>query len=689
MAKRRIYLTHRKQRAVLTDMLPFEVPPTFSNRGFYRFLRDHEIEIDDGHVRWICNNDALDSLISLIFGVKDITKVTTENITKWGRAKNHRAIALSNCRMDTIPFNFRVAHKLDGRVLSVVHPRNQVAVASFYAKHSALITYYTSLSPFSIRRPVSVSRFAYFKDKLHEQQLEKISAGVEEDEREYEQLGSYFVYRAYRNIHKFFESYKYHRCERRYSAMVQIDVSKCFDSIYTHSLPWAVLGKTQAKFNLEESLATFGGRFDSLMQKLNQKETNGIVIGPEFSRIFAEVILQSVDLDLLDRMENISKLKHKVDFEIFRYVDDFFVFYNEDSTQLKITETLQDCLKSVKLSINSAKLKHYRKPIITAITVAKERISTLLNKAFDPKVEEIPPLNTNDQARLKLDCTLNANRLIVNYKTAIWESEVDYGDMLNYTFAIIENKIEKLFKQYHLSDRIDEDKRRIINALIAVMEFSFFCYSASPKVNHTIRICRMVATSVSFLNDEGFRYELKHLLFKYVHDNILDQLSRNKVNEHREVESLYLISSLAQIGKEYWLTESAIANYFLIRIRADGSYYRVGFMNHFSITVLLSYIKDKKRYSKIKSFVESHIIEKLKHVKAHCPNDAESVMLFLDLLVCPYVSVGLKEKIGSIFGISAPELAGMTSINDRWFTLWGDKFDLTNELDAKRSREVY
>ena len=48
MAKRRVALTHRKQRSVLTDMLPFEVPPTFSNRGFYRFLRDHGVEIEQG-----------------------------------------------------------------------------------------------------------------------------------------------------------------------------------------------------------------------------------------------------------------------------------------------------------------------------------------------------------------------------------------------------------------------------------------------------------------------------------------------------------------------------------------------------------------------------------------------------------------------------------------------------------------
>ena len=34
------------------------------------------------------------------------------------------------------------------------------------------------------------------------------------------------------------------------------------------------------------------------MQRLNYNETNGIVIGPEFSRIFAEIILQRVDKEV-------------------------------------------------------------------------------------------------------------------------------------------------------------------------------------------------------------------------------------------------------------------------------------------------------------------------------------------------------------------------------------------------------
>ncbi len=64
-------------------------------------------------------------------------------------------------------------------------------------------------------------------------------------------------------------------------------------------------------------------------------------------------------------------------------------------------------------------------------------------------------------------------------------------------------------------------------------------------------------------------------------------------------------------------------------------------------------------------------------------------MLFLDLIVCPYVAPDTKVAAGAILGLDAIELAEVQGVNDHWFTAWGDKFDLSKELDAKRSREVY
>jgi hypothetical protein len=671
-------------------MLPFEVPPTFSNRGYFRFLRKHSIEIEKGQLRWVCDTTDFDQTLRLLFGIAPKIPITIEVVTEWGKQKTRRSVPISKCQMDTVPFNFRVAHNLDGRTLSVVHPRNQVEVAGFYAMHSALIIYYTSVSEFSIRRPVSVSRYAYYKDKLHEERLDS-AAGVEEEDREYEQLGSYFVYQKYRNIHRFFESYQYHRSEKKYEAMVQIDVNKCFDSIYTHSLPWSVLGKDQTKFKLEESKTTFGGRFDTLMQNLNHKETNGIVIGPEFSRIFAEIILQSVDFELITKLSERENLTHKIDYEIFRYVDDFFVFYNKETTQIRIFETLQAILKSKKLSINTAKIKHYQKPIITEITIAKELISTLLNEEINPVCEEEEPIPGYPTApKRNLVCSINANRLITRYKSAIKGSGVTYGDLQNYTFGIAENKLEKLFKAYVECDKLDRDRKRLTKAMFAIMEYAFFCYSASPKVNHTIRLCRMIATSVDFLHAQGIPYELKHLLFKYIHENVMQQLEKNTMSTHREVESLYLLISLSHIGREYWLPVSVILRHFLIKEEeGTGNYVRPSFMSHFAVTVLLSYIKDKVRYLKLKTFLEAHIIAKLEHVAAYCNKDAEALIMLLDIVVCPYISLATKTRIGNIFGLGAAELAAIQSSNDHWFTAWGDKFDLGKELDAKRSREVY
>ena len=77
---------------------------------------------------------------------------------------------------------------------------------------------------------------------------------------------------------------------------------------------------------------------------------------------------------------------HKKDYEIFRYVDDYFIFYNEESAKSEILQTVQEALKK-KAQHKPAKVKPYEKPIITEITIAKDRILGLLDSEIDPKVE--------------------------------------------------------------------------------------------------------------------------------------------------------------------------------------------------------------------------------------------------------------------------------------------------------------
>ncbi|MCG6406808.1 RNA-directed DNA polymerase, partial [Vibrio fluvialis] len=114
--------------------------------------------------------------------------------------------------------------------------------------------------------------------------------------------------------------------ERKFNHFWSIDISKFFDSIYTHSISWALKSKEFAKESREKN--DFSSFFDKLMQRSNYNETNGIVIGNEVSRIFAEIIMQAIDLDLEYELENNFELKHGKDYSIRRYVDDFFIFGN-------------------------------------------------------------------------------------------------------------------------------------------------------------------------------------------------------------------------------------------------------------------------------------------------------------------------------------------------------------------------
>ena len=576
--------------------------------------------------------------------------------------------------------------------MSIPHPRNQFYVANFYARYSASIVYYASRGSFSIRHPVSVARKVFFNDKLHKLKIKK-PFGVEVYDGEYEQFGSYFVYEKYNNIHEFFESYSYQRCEKKYNEMLQLDISKCFDSIYTHSVSWAILGKSQTKRDIKSSDHSFGGKFDEMIRNLNNGETKGILIGPEVSRIFAEIILQKCDISIMNELSKIHQKYHKIHYEVFRYVDDYFIFYRDPAFKDVVTECVQEAVKDMKLSVNMLKMVHYTRPIITSLTIAKQRISKLVDAEISPTADDVE-ITSPTPARLgkRFKCKISTRRLIASYKEIISETSVEYSSVLNYTFSIIERKIDAIVEAHNSMEPIDRNvnQERIAKSIRSVFEFVFFIYSASPSANLTVKTCRLISNSVDFLNENKFLYENKHMLCMSIHSSIRLVLDKDTMGLYREIESLYLLVSLSSTGKMYWLPESLIAKHFLIEYNEDDNrYVRNSFLSHFSITVLLFYMKRKVRYRNLRQFIESHVVDKIQSIGIQCHEDAEALMLFLDMIVCPYVRLETKDKLAGVFGFSSTERAEIQSVNDYWFTAWDQKFDLSKALDLKRRLEVY
>lgn len=126
------------------------------------------------------------------------------------------------------------------------------------------------------------------------------------------------------------------------------DISRFFPSIYTHSIPWAIMGKANAK------AAHAAGRLrgsweddlDTLSRSVNSNQTIGIPIGPDTSRLLAEVVLAPVDAAMAAKFPNMTG---------FRFIDDYELFFEQRSDAECALGHLQYLLNDYGLAINGTK----------------------------------------------------------------------------------------------------------------------------------------------------------------------------------------------------------------------------------------------------------------------------------------------------------------------------------------------
>lgn len=695
-----------KEKILLTEILPFEVPFCFSNRHFYKLVKSLKIGFDEkGKLYYDLQSKLFRRIQKEIFDgdLKEAKEAVDQTLK-----------ILLNASRDnpdsTIPYSYRIIHKdIDFRELTVIHPRNQIRVMEFINKFSKLIIYYSQSSFFSIRSASGIMPDSH---------------AIETDQKgsfkeQYFELDTYFKYR-FKNVFRFYESYVYQRAESKFNYLFKFDISKCFDSVYTHSIAWAIHNKEAVKRNLKKSNDTFAGQFDNLMQKMAYNETNGIVIGPEFSRVFAELILQRIDRDVYIEMEKAAK--HKVDYEIYRYVDDYFLFYNDPCKKESILEKYELKLREYKMSLNHAKSELLERPVITLRTIYNIKIGDLL-KDFGDAVFALKAVikddeqqeDSSDSAEIDwkemgkqfslMKKATDASKTKTHFKAIVKETEQDLKDILPYTLGLLTNRVDsytKLLKKHiikplsqvstHNSADLEDIFDNCIQTLANLIDISFFVYSMAPRVNSTIKLCRIITIVASLLNDARSPFkDRKHRVYKLVFDRVSDVMRFNKSHKNKEyakLESLYLLVALKQLGKNYWIPEETLQEY--VGLEKDEP--KQDTLDYFQIIVILFYITKKKRYEKTREKIIKIANKRLQinDLKIN-KMKAESTMLLFDLLACPYLKSDEKKDIANSFGIQQEqhiEIQKVITFMNYWFTKW-DHFNIKAELDAKKSSQVY
>jgi hypothetical protein len=134
--------------------------------------------------------------------------------------------------------------------------------------------------------------------------------------------------------------------------IVHTDITNCYPSIYSHAVPWAVVGFPEAKQHKTDK--TWYNELDEHLRKLKRNETQGVAIGPGTSNIVTEAILARVDESLRDR------------FVFRRYIDDYTAFCSTDDECQEFVRLLARELARYKLLLNIKKTEIKPLPLASA-----------------------------------------------------------------------------------------------------------------------------------------------------------------------------------------------------------------------------------------------------------------------------------------------------------------------------------
>lgn len=680
-------IRHKAMRAVLSEFLPYELPAGFSNARLYAFLLRHGAHFEGRDLIVRSDSSDVDAILRLLLGLRVQPVPISRNTETWLRIPTKQLEAKS------VPYRFRIRHgTMDFRELAIPHPRTQLALVKFYDEFKSLITHFGQESPYSIRKPVEEVRVTVTRDDLFKAREGRFRSPVETVGHEYARLRSFFRYESFSNIHEFYDSPEYQESEKQFANLLRLDVARCFDSIYSHTIEWAIYGRDNVKSNRNAYKDTFPNRFDKLVTAMNEDETNGILIGPEVSRVFAELILQRIDRDIKSSLETVG-LGVGSQYVAFRYVDDFFFFYNSPNHQEVIQQAVVDALQPYKLSVQQSKVENSLTPHLTPLSLAKVEVRRIVGERL---WAQRPGVGENEQGQ-NLIATERASDLVNAYKTVLAITGVQPKDLANYALVQIEERLEEALVVFRLArvSALEDAESASVEAstaklLAAAVQFAFYVYSGSGLASAGVKVTRIAALALKAAEVLMGSTDRREHVRQIIYSEVALQMTKHPMSSSSTVEGLYLLDLLGELGEDYGLPRTRLVEFLGFSSALDGSIKIPSWFHTVAATTVLRYIRQRATYSALHNALETWMLSRIKFFIDEQDDHAERAVLVLDGLSSPYVSDTTKREILRLHKLpgSPAALKRIGALADQWFTDW-DRSDLYSDLMDKRSQDVY
>lgn len=437
---------------LLTDLLPYEKGNHFTHLYFYDFVNKNKKDIN-----------------KIIKGYKHDVKFIDKD---WHSA----------------PLNFKISKtKNSFRQLSYINPLGLIESLVFMKKFGdEIISILSNKKSFSTRKPTRTSSLVY-------KTVNKQTVFYNDNSNEKPQLlitleskGNFFDHKPFKTITKLLNSPVFNYQNDAFQYTLKFDVQDCFPSIYSHSFKWIIANKTYDS----KALANVNSLYvlvDQFLQNLNGSKTNGIIVGPELSRLMNEFLFVHLDEMVIKKL-NYQGYTLGIDYNIFRYVDDYFLFTNNKIIENEVFQTITEVLNQFHLKINITK-----------------KIELQNDSPLNEWLHAITPLrDVLDKNLLKTN--ENSTNYLLKYKdirntiNVLIKNNENSSFICSYLLTIFSKKIEFL-----------EEKQKINMSYNELISTLLYLYTVSPSYTSMQKIIKCLTVLI-----EKFPSEIPH----YIERNI-------------------------------------------------------------------------------------------------------------------------------------------------------------------------
>lgn len=505
---------------LLTDILPNELSDRFTYSHFYEYLVKRSNDVDE------------------MLKQLEKTKARTDGMfqgKKW----------------TSMPLKYSIMKELHTvREMSLVQPLAALEILLFVGVYQKeLLNLLDKNACFSLRyhhrnndlcyKNRNKSVIKYFNEESKQAGPEVI-----------EQTGIFFNISPYKSISAFTSSEEWLVLNSKYAYFIKTDYKACFDSIYTHTYTW-LIGKASIDTKEFDNNSNIYSTIDRVLQNINARRSNGIVVGPEFSRMIAELMLQAIDVGVNSWLLN-SGYYCDQDYNVYRYVDDIFIFAKTEEIANYIVKMYSEIAGKYLLRLNESKLYRSKVPFVlegwlSEANLFTNRVCEMLftNKEDQESYIKRKEGNEEDDSRpylLKshiIRYGSKSKQSIMNQLNEIvCKYEVKDRTLIAYFLGAILNHVGKN------KDKVAIFKKNVSESIVfSFLDLVFYAYSFFPNFNNTQRFLSII----SYIRDEydifSKTQSLQKLINKYAF--IFEKANLN------DIVNLFLFCAQAKIEIPY------------------------------------------------------------------------------------------------------------------------------------------